>query len=73
MLFRSARFVATLAPADVKFERLFVRYSELSPGERGTDALALIARETQAMEVLGPPLVAEAGSSRSSDGTGDMT
>src|SRR3954463_1230696 len=42
-----ARFVATLAPADARFERFFVRYSELAPGERGVDAFAQIADETQ--------------------------
>jgi quercetin dioxygenase-like cupin family protein len=57
-----ARFVATLAPADAKFERFFVRYSELAPDERGVDAFARLARETQAMEVLGPPLAAAAHS-----------
>lgn len=57
-----ARFVATLAPADAKFERFFVRYSELAPDERGIDAFARIASETQAMEVLGPPLAATAAS-----------
>jgi quercetin dioxygenase-like cupin family protein len=57
-----ARFVATLAPADVRFERFFVRYAELAPDERGVDAFAQIARETQGMEVLGPPLAAEARS-----------
>lgn len=55
-----ARFVVTLAPADARFERFFVRYSELAPDERGADAFARIARETQAMEVLGPPLPAAA-------------
>ena len=57
-----ARFVATLAPADVRFERFFVRYSELTPDERGVDAFTRIARETQGMEVLGPPLDAAAAS-----------
>ena len=53
-----ARFVATLAPADARFERFFVRYAGLAPDERGIDAFARIARDTQAMEVLGPPLAA---------------
>jgi quercetin dioxygenase-like cupin family protein len=53
-----ARFVATLAPADPKFEQFFVRYAELAPDERGIDAFARIARDTQGMEVLGPPLAA---------------
>ena len=53
-----ARFVATLAPADARFERFFVRYADLAPDERGVDAFERIARETQAMEVLGPPLAA---------------
>jgi quercetin dioxygenase-like cupin family protein len=55
-----ARFGATLAPADTRFERFFVRYAELAPDERGVDAFARIARETQGMEVLGPPLAAAA-------------
>ena len=50
--------MATLAPADTKFERFFVRYAELAPDERGIDAFARIARDTQGMEVLGPPLAA---------------
>jgi quercetin dioxygenase-like cupin family protein len=53
-----ARFVATLAPADARFERFFVRYAALAPDERGIDAFARIARDTQAMDVLGPPLAA---------------
>jgi quercetin dioxygenase-like cupin family protein len=53
-----ARFVVTLAPADAQFKRFFVRYSELAPDERSVDAFARIAAETQAMEVLGPPLAA---------------
>jgi quercetin dioxygenase-like cupin family protein len=61
-----ARFLATLAPADARFERFFVRYSELAPKERGVHACARIARETQGMEVLGPPLAAAAASSQSS-------
>jgi quercetin dioxygenase-like cupin family protein len=60
-----ARFVATLAPADARFERFFVRYSELAPDERGVEAFARIARETGGMEVLGPPLAAAAASSAS--------
>jgi quercetin dioxygenase-like cupin family protein len=55
-----ARFVATLSPADARFERFFIRYSQLPPDERGADAFARVARETHAMEVLGPPLRAAA-------------
>jgi quercetin dioxygenase-like cupin family protein len=51
-----ARFLATLAPADVRFERFFLRYAELAPAERGAEAFARIARETAGMEVVGPPL-----------------
>jgi quercetin dioxygenase-like cupin family protein len=51
-----ARFVATLAPADVRFERFFRRYAALPPEERGADAFARIARETEGMDVVGPPL-----------------
>jgi quercetin dioxygenase-like cupin family protein len=53
-----ARFVATLTPADTRFEEFFIRYAELPPAERGAEAFARVARETQAMEVLGPPLAA---------------
>jgi quercetin dioxygenase-like cupin family protein len=51
-----ARFVATLAPADVRFERFFLRYAELPPAERGVEAFARLAQETEAMEIVGPPL-----------------
>jgi quercetin dioxygenase-like cupin family protein len=51
-----ARFFATIVPAALGFERFFVLYSELSPHERGAEAFARLAQETQAFEVLGPPL-----------------
>ena len=51
-----ARFVAALVPASVEFEEFFLRYSELSPEERGIEAFSRLAAETRAMEVLGPPL-----------------
>ena len=54
-----ARFIATLAPADVRFERFFLRYAELPAHERGTEAFARLAQELEAMDVLGPPLAAE--------------
>jgi quercetin dioxygenase-like cupin family protein len=53
-----ARFLATLAPADDRFEEFFRRYAELAPDERSVEAFARIARETGAMEVVGPPLAA---------------
>jgi len=51
-----SRFVATLVPASVEFEEFFRRYAELLPEERGIEAFSRLARETRAMEVLGPPL-----------------
>ena len=51
-----ATFFATLAPADRRFEQFFVRYSELPAHERGAEAFARIAAETQALEVVGPRL-----------------
>jgi quercetin dioxygenase-like cupin family protein len=51
-----ARFFAAVMPADTNFERFFVRYSQLPDHDRGTDAFARLASETQALEVLGPPL-----------------
>jgi quercetin dioxygenase-like cupin family protein len=51
-----ARFLATVMPADIRFEQFFMRYSELPPPERGGEAFARLAQETQAFEVLGPPL-----------------
>jgi len=55
-----ARFVAALVPASVEFEEFFLRYSELSPEERGIEAFSRLAAETRAMEVLGPPLAQSA-------------
>jgi quercetin dioxygenase-like cupin family protein len=51
-----ARFFATIMPASIRFEQFFVRYSRLPPGERGAEAFARLAQQTQAFEVLGPPL-----------------
>jgi quercetin dioxygenase-like cupin family protein len=51
-----ARFLATLSPAAAQFEQFFTRYAELPEHERGADAFARLAGETQAMEILGPPL-----------------
>jgi quercetin dioxygenase-like cupin family protein len=51
-----ARFVATLSPADARFERFFQRYAELPVDERGAEAFARLARETSALDVVGPPL-----------------
>jgi quercetin dioxygenase-like cupin family protein len=50
------RFFAALVPAATGFEQFFARYAELPPGERGHDAFARLGRETQALEVVGPPL-----------------
>jgi oxalate decarboxylase/phosphoglucose isomerase-like protein (cupin superfamily) len=51
-----ARFFATFTPAAPQFEQFFVRYAELAPDERSVAAFARVADETQAMEVVGPPL-----------------
>jgi len=50
------RLLATVTPADRNFEQLFLRYSQLPEHERGRSAFVRIARETQAIEVVGPPL-----------------
>ncbi len=52
----TARMLATTQPADHKFEQFFVRYAQLPPDERGPDAFARIAAETEALEVVGPPM-----------------
>jgi quercetin dioxygenase-like cupin family protein len=51
-----ARFIVTLTPAAPEFERFFVRFGDLPASERGPDAFARLARETNAFEVVGPPL-----------------
>jgi hypothetical protein len=43
-------------PAATAFEEFFRRYAALPVDERGTEAFARIATETQALKVLGPPL-----------------
>jgi quercetin dioxygenase-like cupin family protein len=56
----SARLLATIMPADRRFEQLFLRYSQLPQKERGVQAFVRLAQETQAFEVVGPPLAASA-------------
>jgi quercetin dioxygenase-like cupin family protein len=51
-----ARFFATLMPAAPAFERLFLRYAELAPDQRGAEAFARLSQETGALQVVGPPL-----------------
>jgi quercetin dioxygenase-like cupin family protein len=51
-----ARFVVTLNPAATAFEAFFMRYAELPADERGPEAFARVAQETQGLEVVGPPL-----------------
>jgi len=51
-----ARFFATIMPAATGFEQFFMRYAALPPRERGLLAFARLSHETQAMEVVGPPL-----------------
>jgi quercetin dioxygenase-like cupin family protein len=50
------RLLATIMPADRRFEQLFLRYSQLPRQERGVQAFVRLAQETQAFEVVGPPL-----------------
>jgi quercetin dioxygenase-like cupin family protein len=52
----SGRFFAALMPAATAFEQFFVRYSELPHHERSVSAFTRVAEETQAMDVVGPPL-----------------
>jgi len=59
-----ARFVVTLMPAAPAFERFFVRFGELPASERGHEAFARLARETNAFEVVGPPLSLSDGATR---------
>jgi quercetin dioxygenase-like cupin family protein len=51
-----ACFLATIMPASASFERFFTRYAQLPPRERGLQAFARLAAETQAFQVVGPPL-----------------
>ena len=50
------RFFASIMPAAVAFEEFFKRYAQLPAEERGAEAFARVAAETQAFEVVGPPL-----------------
>jgi quercetin dioxygenase-like cupin family protein len=50
------RFFATVMPATTAFEEFFRRYAELPAEERGVEAFARLAAETQAFQVMGPPL-----------------
>ena len=50
------RFFASIMPAAVAFEEFFKRYAQLPAEERGAEAFARLAAETQAFEVVGPPL-----------------
>jgi hypothetical protein len=43
-------------PATAAFEEFFKRYAELPAEERGVEAFARLAAETEAFEVVGPPL-----------------
>ena len=51
-----ARFFATVMPAAIGFEQFFRRYADLPPHDRGAEAFARLGNETQALDVLGPPL-----------------
>lgn len=52
----TARFFATILPATAEFEQFFRRYAQLPPEERGVEAFARLAVETNAFQVVGPPL-----------------
>jgi quercetin dioxygenase-like cupin family protein len=49
-------FFAGIVPASTAFEEFFRRYAELPTAERGVSAFARVAAETNAFEVIGPPL-----------------
>lgn len=51
-----ARFFAGIMPASIAFEQFFVRYAQLPVEQRGMEAFARLGVETQALQVLGPPL-----------------
>jgi quercetin dioxygenase-like cupin family protein len=51
-----ARFFATIMPGATRFEEFFRRYAELPADQRGVEAFARLAAETEAFEVLGPRL-----------------
>jgi mannose-6-phosphate isomerase-like protein (cupin superfamily) len=55
------RFFAAIIPAATGFEEFFVRWAALPPDERDLDAFARLGRETQGLEVVGPPLDERAG------------
>jgi hypothetical protein len=50
------RFFATIMPAAVAFEEFFKLYAQLPAEERGLAAFARLAVETNAFDVVGPPL-----------------
>ena len=50
------RFFITITPASSGFEQFFLRYAQLPEAERGHEAFARLGAETQALEVIGPPL-----------------
>ncbi|HVH51452.1 MAG TPA: cupin domain-containing protein [Gaiellaceae bacterium] len=51
-----ARFFASIMPATTAFEEFFKRYAQLSAEKRGFEAFARLAVETNAFQVVGPPL-----------------
>ena len=56
-----ARFFAGVLPATIAFEQFFTRYSQLPDEQRGSEAFARLASETNAFKVLGPPLARSEG------------
>jgi quercetin dioxygenase-like cupin family protein len=52
----TGRFFAAVIPAAPGFEEFFARYGALPPEERGLETFGRLAKETGAMDVIGPPL-----------------
>ena len=53
---RQGRFFAGVMPAATGFEQFFLRYAELPEEAKSMEAFARTAAETNAFEVVGPPL-----------------
>jgi quercetin dioxygenase-like cupin family protein len=51
-----ASFFATITPAATAFEQFFLRYAQLPLSGRGIEAFTRLAAETEAFQVVGPPL-----------------
>jgi quercetin dioxygenase-like cupin family protein len=51
-----ARFFAAVMPATAAFEHFFTRYGQLPAEQRTVEAFTRLAVETEAFQVVGPPL-----------------